>query len=262
MKKFLIVFLLALVAFGCSAETITIAGSTSVAPLVEEIATEYDAKYQNKKIVVNATGSSAGVKAVLDGTAQIGMVSRELTSEEKAKDITAITIANDGIAVVVHPSNQVKNLTLEQVAQIFTGKITNWQEVGGKDSKIIVVIRDAASGTRGAFEELVHKGKRAVETALVSPTTGTVRTTIATTKTAIGYISLGALDKSVKAVTISGVEANEQNVLAGTYKISRPLALITKGKTKSSLQQFIDFCLGDIGQEIAAMEFIPVKQGD
>ena len=261
MKKFLTMFLLALVAFGSSAETITIAGSTSVAPLVEEIATEYEAKNKNTKIVVNATGSSAGVKAVLDGTAQIGMVSRELTSEEKAKDIKAISIANDGIAVVVHPSNQVKDLTIEQVAQIFTGKITNWREVGGKDSKIIVVLRDAASGTRGAFEELVHKGKRAVETALVSPTTGTVRTTIATTPSAIGYISLGALDKSVKAVTINSVEANEKTILAGTYKIARPLALITKGEIKGSLQQFIEFCLGDIGQEIASMDFIPVNKG-
>lgn len=240
--------------------TVKIAGSTSVQPLAEELAQAFGDKNPDIKVDVAGGGSSAGVKAAQDKTANIGTSSRELKEEEKASGLTETVIAKDGIAVVTHPNNKVAEMTLDQIKKIYTGEITNWKEVGGKDAPITVVNRDEASGTRGAFEEIVlGKGTKFVASAVIQNSTGAVRTAVSQDENAIGYISMGSLDNTVKAVKVEGVEATEANVLNGTYKISRPFLFLTSGAPDAATQGFIDFVLSADGQKIVAEEFVPVK---
>ena len=176
-------------------------------------------------------------------------------------------IAKDGIAVVVNPDCEMEDLTLEQVKKIFIGEITNWSEIGGADADIVPVTREEGSGTRGAFVEITkvedkdasgEKVDRTTADALVQPSTGAVKQTVANTPNSIGYISLGALDDTVKPVTIEGVDATDANILAGSYKIARPFLYITKGELSEVTQTYIDYVL-DEGQEIVKEEFISVK---
>lgn len=251
---------------GCSGKSenaggkVNIAGSTSVQPLAEELAQAFEEGNSKIKVDVAGGGSSAGVKAAQDKTANIGTSSRELKEEEKASGLVETLIAKDGIAVIVSTKNQINDLTLEQIKKIYTGEIRNWKEIGGKNARITVVNRDEASGTRGAFQEIVlgNEGKF-VSDAVIQSTTGAVRTTVAQDENAIGYISLGSLDTSIKAVKVEGVNASEANVLNGSYKISRPFLFLTKGAPDTAAQTFIDFVLSTEGQEIVAEEFIPVK---
>lgn len=248
--------------------TVVIAGSTSVQPLSEEIASEFMRLNPDVSIEVQGGGSSVGVKSAADEVADIGAASRELKDSEEGLGLTKYVIAKDGIAIVVNPSCEVSDLTLEQIKKIFTGEITNWSEVGGADRAITAVSREEGSGTRGAFVEISgveskdengDKVDKTTENALVQPSTGAVKQTVANTPDTIGYISLGALDDTVKALKVEGAEASNANVLDGSYKIARPFLYLTKGEISETTQAYIDFVMSASGQEIVGQEFIPVK---
>lgn len=258
---------LCLVATGCGSKTlgrgagsslpvdqITVAGSTSVQPLSEVLSEEFMAKNPGIKIDVQGGGSAAGIQAVRSGAAQIGASSRELKPEEK-EGIKEFLIAYDGLAIVVNPANSVDSLTLDQVRKIYQGRITNWKEVGGIDKPINVITREAGSGTRGAFEELVMgKDNPISDRAIVQNSTGAVRSAVAADAQAIGYISLANLDNTVKAVKIEGVEATVTNINSGVYKLYRPFLYLTKGEPQGAVKAFLDFVLSPEGQTVVEKE--------
>ncbi|MBN1875992.1 MAG: phosphate ABC transporter substrate-binding protein [Anaerolineae bacterium] len=245
---------------------ISVAGSTTVQPLAEKLAEVYIAANPDMKVDVAGGGSSAGVKAAGDGTADIGAASREVKDSEKETypDIAIFVIARDGIAIVVHPEVPVDELTTDQVRDIFAGAITNWSEVGGENQPITVISREEGSGTRGAFEEMVM-GEEAVITdkAIFQDSNGKVRTAVASTPNSIAYLSFGYLDDSVVAVAIDGVEATEANALNGIYPIVRPLNMITKGEPAGVVKAWIDWILSEEGQAIVKDQgYISVLGGE
>ena len=238
---------------------ITISGSTSVGPTMEVLAQEYE-KNNDVKIEVQQVGSSAGIKNTIDGTSNLGMSSRDLKDEE-AQSLDETQIAIDGIAVVTNTENKVSDLTMDQVKDIFTGKITNWKEVGGEDAQIVVVSREEGSGTRDGFQEIVgFESDALTKDAQICDGSGNVKSTVEGNKNSIGYISFGYLDKTLNDLKINGVKANDDNVVANKYPISRPFLVVNK---KDSLTDeakgFIDFIMSDEGQNIVSKEgFIKV----
>lgn len=241
--------------------TVTTAGSTSVQPLSEELAKAFMTKNPGVRVEVSGGGSSAGVKAVQTKTADIGAASRKLKDSETG--VKAVTIALDGIAVIVHPDNPVSDLTLEQIKNIFLGQITNWKDVNGNDAEIVVVNREEGSGTRGAFHELVvGEDNEFTDKAIVQNSTGAVREAVSQDVNAIGYISLGAMNNTVKNLKVDGVEATVENIKAEKYPIARPLNYVLNESTvlSEAAQAYLDFVLSDEGQNVVKeMGFIPVK---
>ncbi|KIO61408.1 hypothetical protein B4064_2942 [Caldibacillus thermoamylovorans] len=243
-----------------NAATISISGSTSVGPLAEKLAEKYKEK-NNVNIEINQIGSSAGITNAVNGVSEIGMSSRDLKEEEKAS-LQETVIAYDGIVVVTHPSNHVKNLTLAQVKDIFTGKITNWKEVGGDDLEIVVVSREDGSGSRDAFQEIVgYSSGELVRNSIIASGNGNIKTTVATNKHAVGFISFEYIDESINTVSINGVEATAENVLRQKYSLSRPFLFVHKEENLSDEgKKFIDFILSSEGQKIVRETgAIPVK---
>lgn len=239
--------------------TINIAGSTSVQPLAEELAQAFMAKNKDVKVFVQGGGSGAGIKAAMTGTADIGTSSRELNPEEAGLHETVI--AKDGIAIILNKSNTISDISMNDLQKIYTGEYTNWKQAGGPDMKIVVVNREAGSGTRGAFEELVLGKLTNTSNCLVQASTGAVQQTVAITKEAIGYISLGSLDeKAVKAVKVNGIVCSEANILNKTYKIQRPFLMLTKSAPTGVVKAFTDWILSAEGQKIVAKDYITVKQ--
>ena len=229
---------------------VTISGSTSVGPLAEKLAMKYE-EQNDVKIEVNQIGSSAGITNAISGVSQIGMSSRDLKQEEKDSNLQELIIAYDGIVVVAHPSNPVKDLTMEQVKQIFTGEITNWKEVGGKDMEIVVVSREDGSGSRDAFQEIVgYESGQLIKNAIVASGNGNIKTTVAMNKYAIGFISFEYVDESVSTMAINGVAAKAENVLTGQYELSRPFLFVHKEDVPESAKQFMEFILTPEGQKI------------
>ena len=229
---------------------VTISGSTSVGPLAEKLAMKYQEE-NDVKIEVNQIGSSAGITNAISGVSQIGMSSRDLKQEEKDSNLQELIIAYDGIVVVTHPSNPVKDLTMEQVKQIFTGEITNWKEVGGKDMEIVVVSREDGSGSRDAFQEIVgYESGQLIKNAIVASGNGNIKTTVAMNKHAIGFISFEYIDESISPMAINGVAAKAENVLAGQYELSRPFLFVHKEDVPEAAKQFMEFILTPEGQEI------------
>ena len=244
---------------------VSIVGSTTVSEPMEQLAEKYKETVPDANIEVQGNGSSAGIKAVADGTADMGMSSRELSEEEKGLGLTETVIAHDAIAVVVNTTNEVTNLTKEQIKDIYEGKITNWSQVGGKDENIIVVTREAGSGTRGAFEELLgllttDKASTIIDRALVSEGTGSIMATVASKENAIGYISLGYRNETVKLVEVDGVMPSAETVLANEYMISRPLLLLTSNNTSDEAKALLDYIVGAEGQSVIAEKYIPINQ--
>ncbi|MFC7687335.1 phosphate ABC transporter substrate-binding protein [Ureibacillus sp. GCM10028918] len=233
-------------------ETIAISGSTSVGPLAEKLAHKY-AEQDNTNIEINQIGSSAGITNATNGVSEIGMSSRDLKEEEKGQ-LNEVVIAYDGIVVVTHPTNKVKDLTLEQVKQIFTGEVTNWKEFGGDDMEIVVVSREDGSGSRDAFQEIVdYSSGELIKNAIIASGNGNIKTTVANNKHAVGFISFEYIDESVSTIDINGVEATADNVLQQKYKLSRPFLFVYKdGKLSEAGQKFIDFIISEDGQAIAA----------
>jgi phosphate transport system substrate-binding protein len=241
--------------------TVTVAGSTSVSPLMELLTAEYKNVRGNVSFNVSATGSGDGIKAVPAETAEIGMSSRELSPAEIGTGINEHLIAIDGIAVIVNAGNPVSNLTVDQIRDIYTGAVTNWSQVGGRAGRIAVVSREPGSGTRGAFEEIVRFQDKLVLGAIEFDGTGAVKAEISRNADAIGYISLGSVDNSVKTLGVDSVTATTANVINGSYKIARPFLLLTKkGRTlNGETQAFLDWILTDAGQTIVKTSWISVK---
>jgi phosphate transport system substrate-binding protein len=199
--------------------SISMVGSTSMEKLANALSEAFMEEYPDVTVTAEFVGSGAGIEAVTNGTADIGNSSRSLKDEEKAAGVVENVVAIDGIAVCVDPANEVADLTKEQLTNIYNGTVTNWKEVGGADEPIIVIGREAGSGTRGAFEELVDL-KDACKYANELDSTGAVIAKVASTPGAIGYASLDALDDSVKALSLEGVEATAENIKAGNYFLS------------------------------------------
>lgn len=259
---------LGLVLGGCSgsadsAGTLTVAGSTTVMPIAEMAAEQFHEE-TGADVLVSGLGSSAGIEAVQNGTADIATSSRGLTAAEEAQgDLVTTVVAQDGIAVIVNPENPVDNLTMDQLRQIYAGTIDNWSQVGGPDLRILVVNRDEASGTREAFKKIVMDGTAFDRRAAVLPGTGQVRDVVSRTPGAVGYISIGFVDSAfasskVRALSIDGVEPTEQNVADGAYPVSRDLYFFTKGEPTGLAAAYIDLVRSDeMAQTVRDAGYLP-----
>ncbi len=239
---------------GCvssNAGKVQLAGSTSVQPHAEALARAFQQNNSDIQVYVQGGGSSAGIQAVGEGTAQIGMSSRAIKPSEiqKYPTLKPISIAVDGIAIIVNPKNPVSNLTMNQTRDIFTGNITNWNQIGGSDATIDVINREQGSGTRDGIQAIVLKGGN-FKGGIVLSSTGAIRTAVSQDANAIGYISSAELDSSVKAVNIDGVAPTYDNIANRTYKIQRDFYFITKGDPSGATSQFLNFTLGPDGQAL------------
>lgn len=242
--------------------SITMAGSTSMEKYANALAEVFMEKYPNVSVQAEFTGSSAGVEAVLAGQSDIGNSSRNLKDEEKEKGAAENIVAIDGIAVVTDPSNAAADLTKDQLTEIYTGKVTNWKDVGGSDMPVVVVGREAGSGTRGAFEEILGV-EDACAYANELDSTGAVMAKVASTPGAIGYVSLDVIDDTVKVLTLDGTEATEENIKSGDYFLSRPFVMATKGEISEQsdlVKALFDFVYSEEGNELVkSVGLIPAK---
>lgn len=222
--------------------TVNLDGSTSMEKVVKALIESYATIQPDVTVNYNASGSGSGITAAIEGTVDIGLSSRELKDEETAQGAVGTIIALDGVAVILNSENTVENLTVEQIADIFSGKITNWSEVGGTDAPIAVLGREPGSGTRGAFEEIVGVTDACTYAAEYS-STGDVVGNVATNPNAIGYASLSAIDDTVKAVQVNGVTPSEETVKDGSFPIQRPFLMVTKEGTalSAAAQDFLDY---------------------
>lgn len=260
MKTISKLFVLGLFVLGltipCYAERIVIEGSTTVLPIAQKTAEEFMKKNAQASISVRGGGSSVGIASLLDGTCDIADASRAIKTKEIEQalsngiDPVAHIVAMDGIAVVVHPSNPLSELTLAQIQDIYTGKVSDWSQVGGNAGKIVIISRDTSSGTFEAFNELALNKAKVVPSALMQASNQAVAQTVARTPGAIGYVGLGYLSSDIKAVLVEGVECAESTVLSGKYPISRPLFMYTNGKPQGMVKQYLDYVRGAEGQAL------------
>ena len=249
---------------GCSKDKIgiIIAGSTSVQPYAEILAEEYALLNSDHEIDVQGGGTAAGITASQSGTADIGMSSRNLKEKELDNGLWWIEIARDGLAVIVHPDNLIKNLTFEQLRDIYSGKILNWNEVGGQDAKIHLIAREEGSGTRSAFEDLVMGNQRITPKAIVQNSNGSVKQLVTNDQYAIGFISLGLVNNQVIALKLNGVAATHENIVNGSYELYRPYLFITKSEPTGTTKQFIEYVQSNEGQQILTKKgLIPIEKG-
>ena len=234
--------------------TVSTDGSTSMEKVINSLGESFMAMNKDVKFTYNPTGSGSGIQAVTEGRCDIGLSSRALKDDEKASGLVETVLAYDGIAIVVNPENPVSDLDIDTIAKIYTGEITNWKDVGGNDAEIVLIGREAGSGTRDGFESITGtKDACAYRQELTS--TGDVINTVSQNPNAIGYASLSAVGDSVKALTVGGVEATEATVKDGSYVVQRPFVLVTKEDTKLSpaAQAFFDYALSaDAASIIAA----------
>lgn len=231
---------------------ISMVGSTSMEKFANALSESFMEKYPNVTVTAEFVGSGAGIEAVSNGTADIGNSSRNLKDEEKAGGVAENIVAIDGIAVVVDGANTVEDLTKQQLSDIYEGKITNWKDAGGNDAPIVVIGRESGSGTRSAFEELL-KLEDMCKYSNELDSTGAVMAKVASTPGAIGYVSLDVLDDTVKAVKLEGAEPTEENIKAGSYFLSRPFVMATKGDISEQnelVKAFFDYIYSDEGAEI------------
>lgn len=232
--------------------TITMAGSTSMEKLANAVAEMFMEKYPDVTVTAEFTGSSAGIEAVLAGNVDIGNSSRNLKDSEKEAGAEENIVAIDGIAVVVNPKTEVEDLTKEQLSQIYKGELTKWSDVGGNSEPIVVIGREAGSGTRGAFEEILGI-EDACAYAGELDSTGAVMARVASTPGAVGYVSLDVLDDSVKALKLEGVEPTADNIKAGNYFLSRPFVMATNGEISEqspAVQELFAYLSTDEGKEL------------
>ena len=235
-------------------------GSTSMEKVIGALSEQFMADNSGVSITYDPTGSGAGIEAASNGSADIGLASRALKDEEKAGGLTETVVALDGIAVIVNAGSKVEDLSVEQIAKIFTGEITDWSEVGGEAGKISCIGREAGSGTRDGFESITET-KDACQYRQELTSTGDVITTVSQNPNAIGYASLAAIKDSVKALTVNGVAPTEATVKDGTYLVQRPFVLVTKEGTALSetAQKFFDFAISaDAASIISAAGAVPV----
>ena len=234
--------------------TVSTDGSTSMEKVIGALGESFMEANKGTTFTYNPTGSGSGIQAVSEGRCDIGLSSRALKDDEKAAGLKETIVALDGIAIIVNPQNPVKDLSLEQIAKIYTGEITNWKDVGGNDAEIVLIGREAGSGTRDGFESITDT-KDACQYRQELTSTGDVITTVSQNPNAIGYASLAAIKDSVKALTVGGVKATEATVKDGSYVVQRPFVLVTKEGTELSpaAQAFFDYALSaDAASIIAA----------
>jgi phosphate transport system substrate-binding protein len=246
-----------------SAEKIEIVGSTSVQPVAEKLVENYQSSHKDVKINVQGGGSSVGIKSVKDGSADIGTSSKELKDDEK-QGLTEYVIGNDGIVIAVNNQNKIADLSKDQLRDIFSGKITNWKEVGGADSSINLITREDGSGTLDAFESIVMKGSngdnkentKIKNDAIVQSSTEAVKQSIKQDPNAIGFVSFAHMSDDVKSLGIGGIDPTEATIADGTYELQRPFIFLVKGTPTGELKTFIDWIMGEEGSKIIADEKI------
>ncbi len=240
--------------------TVSTDGSTSMEKVIGALGESFMEANSGMTFTYNPTGSGSGIQAVSEGRCDIGLSSRALKDDEKASGLKETIVALDGIAIIVNPQNPVKDLSLEQIAKIYTGEITNWKDVGGEDAEIVRIGREAGSGTRDGFESITDT-KDACQYRQELTSTGDVITTVSQNPNAIGYASLAAIKDSVKALTVNGVAPTEATVKDGTYLVQRPFVLVTKEGVSLSetAQKFFDFATSaDAASIISAAGAVPV----
>lgn len=248
------------------AGNIEIKGSTTVLPIAQKCAEAYMKANPGTTITISGGGSGNGVKALIDGTTDIADSSRFMKSKEvklameKGVYPVPFAVAYDCIVPVVHPSNSMKNINMDQLKAIYKGEIKNWKDVGGPDLKIVVVSRDTSSGTYEVWEKKVMKKERVYPGALLQASNGAVAQAVAKNKNAIGYIGLGYLNKEVKALTVNGITGSSETTLDGTFPISRPLYMFTPGWPKDEVSKFINYVVHpEKGQKLVGeIGFVPL----
>lgn len=241
--------------------TVATDGSTSMEKVIGALGESFMNENDGIQFTYNPTGSGSGITAVSEGRCDIGLSSRSLKDEEKAQGLTETVLALDGIAVVVNPENQVNDLSIEQIASIYTGEITNWSEVGGADAEIVVIGREAGSGTRDGFESITKTSEKCQYRQELT-STGDVITTVSQNPDAIGYTSLSAVKDNVKALSVGGVAPSEETVKDGSYTIQRPFVLVTRDGVKLSdaAQAFFDYVTSDkVADIITGAGVVPAK---
>ncbi len=267
MKKYISILMTAILAVsllaGCGSESSSVStdGSTSMSKVILALSEDYMNHNKGVTVTYNPTGSTSGISAVQEGRCDIGLASRALKEEEKQNGLVETTLAYDGIALVIHPENPVEDLTMEQIAQVFTGEITNWSQLGGADAEIVLIGREAGSGTRDGFEEMagvedVCKYRQELTS------TGDIITAVSQNPAAIGYASLASVKDTVKAVKVGGVAPSEDTVKDGTYAIQRPFVLVTREGTALSeaAQAFFTYMTsGEANEIITAAGVVPAN---
>ncbi len=263
----LVVLLAAVLISACTntpgrSDQVVVTGSTTILPIAEVSAEMFHRLRPDVRVLVSGVGSSAGIESVSTGSSDIGTSSRDLKTEEEGLGLVDTPIAYDAIAVIVNQSNPVKSLTRAQIKAIFQGTIRDWSQVGGRGGSIQLVNRDEASGTREAFSKIVMDKEPFDPTAAVLPGTGQVRAVVAQAPGAVGYISYGFVNRSVKAIAVEGVRPSEKTVFSGAYPIQRTLHFFTKGPAAGLAQSYIDFVLSDSVQKTIVGEagFLPVSE--
>ncbi len=258
MKKFIGIILASVTAFcvltGCSGKengSVSTDGSTSMEKVIGALGDSFTQNNPGVTFTYNPTGSGSGIKAVMEGRCDIGLSSRSLKDEEKAAGLTETVLAYDGIAIIVHPKNPLSDLTLEQIAAIYTGKITDWSEIGGSSGEIVLIGREAGSGTRDGFESITGT-EDSCNYRQELTSTGDVITTVSGNPNAIGYASLASVKDSVKAISVGGVIPSEATIRDGSYAVQRPFVLVTRKEEKLSntAQKFFDYITSADANEI------------
>lgn len=272
MKKFISILIAGVFAASCLAgcsggstgstgSTVSTDGSTSMEKVIGALGEAFEANNSGVTFTYNPTGSGSGIQAVLEGRCDIGLSSRSLKEEEKASGLTKTVLAYDGIAIIVNPANPVSDLTLEQIADIYTGKITNWSEVGGEDAEIVLIGREAGSGTRDGFESITGT-EDLCQYRQELTSTGDVITTVAGNPNAIGYASLASVKDTVKAISVDGVSPTEETVKNGSYAVQRPFVLVTKTDAvlSETAQKFFDYATsGEANEIITSAGVVPAN---
>ncbi len=266
LKLILVTMVLTLFTGQCFAENLKIIGSTTVLPIAQKAAEAFMKAYPDVNVSLSGGGSGEGIKAIIDGTTDIANSSRFIKTSEVAQAVEKGTypvpfgIAYDCIVPVVHPTNPVSNLTLDQLKGMYSGSITNWKQVGGPDKQVVVISRDTSSGTYEVWSEIVMKKERVYPGALLQASNGAVAQAVARNTFAVGYVGLSYINDELKPVTVNGVEGNLDNALNGSYPISRVLYMFTKGWPKGVTLQFINFVMHpQKGQKIVAEAgFVPL----
>jgi phosphate transport system substrate-binding protein len=238
--------------------SITLAGSTAFQPFAEKLAEKYMLIDPDVNVIVQGGGSAVGIQSALSGAADVGMADL-VNLPPEASALRSTVVAKDGIVVVVHPSNKVDGLSLDQVRGLFGGKIRSWKEVGGPDAPVTVVSREAGSGTRTSFEQIVG-GFKLTDNAIIQDSNGTIRETVANDVNALGYLSHGLLNEKIKALAIDGVACTSDGIMQGRYKLVRPIFFLTKTEPEGELAGFIKYVLSPDAQKILQTSgLIPAK---
>ncbi|MEN6433828.1 MAG: phosphate ABC transporter substrate-binding protein [Smithella sp.] len=247
--------------------SIVIKGSTTVLPVAQGTLEAFMKKNPGVQMSLSGGGSGEGAKALIDKTAHIANMSREMKKEEielaKTKGVNPVAnvVANDAIVPVVHPKNKVKNLSIDQLSQIYQGKITNWKELGGEDLKIVVISRDSSSGTFESWDHFVMKKSKVAPQAQMLASNGAIVTAVAKNRYAIGYLGIGYVNKSVKPLQVNGITASIATALSREYPLSRELYMYTDGDATGDVAKYIDFVKSPEGQKIVVKEgFVPLTE--